>query len=158
MRRWRWTSAVMVSGITGLMAVGTGQAEPAAPPSTPEAVVRQAVLANERCDLEGIAQLFLKDPDIVSFGIGGLKFVGWTQLEKILQREFQAVSRVEIAIKDLKVWAHGEVAWFVMELDYTRVLPDPIQEKRMLLKLRETGVLEKRDGRWLFHSWHESTR
>jgi len=158
MRHWRWELVVMVSGIAGLAAVGAVWAEPAVPPSTPEAVLRQAVLANERRDLEEIAQFFVKDPDVVSFGIGGLKFVGWTQLEEILRREFQEVSRLEIAIKDLKVWTRGEVAWFAMALDYTRVLPDPIKEKRMLLKLRETGVLEKRDGRWLLHSWHESIR
>ena len=158
MRYWRQALVVMASGIVGLAAVGTVGAEPAVPPSTPEAVVRQAVLANERRDFEGLAQLFLKDPDIVSYGIAGLKFVGWTQLEEVLQSEFQEVSRLEIVIKDLKVWTRGEVAWFVMELDYTRILPDPPKEKRMLLKLRETGVLEKRDGRWLFHSWHESFR
>ncbi len=158
MEHWRWDLAVMVSGLAGLAAVGTVWAEPSAALSTPEAVIRQAVLANERRDLEGMAQLFLKDPDIVSFGIGGLKFVGWTQLEEILQIEFQSVSRLEIMIKDLKVWTRGEVAWFVMELDYTRVLPGRNGETRMLLELRETGVLEKRDGRWLFHSWHESPR
>lgn len=158
MRHWRWDLAVMVAGIVRLAAVGTVWAEPAGPSSTPEAAVRQAVLANERRDLEGLAQLFLKDPDIVSFGIGGLKFVGWTQVDQVFQSEFQSVSRLEIAIKDLKLWTRGEIAWFVMELDYTRVLPGPNGETRMLLKLRETGVLEKRDGRWLFHSWHESTR
>ena len=158
MRRWRWSLAVMVSGIAGLAAVATVRAESVAPPSTPEAVVRESVLANERRDLEGMARLFLKDPDIVSFGIMGLKFVGWAQLEQILRNEFQSVNRLEIAIKDLKVWIRGEAAWFAMELDYTRVLPGPNGETRMLLKLRETGVLEKRDGQWLFHSWHESTR
>ena len=125
MRYWQWVGAVLALGIAGLAAVGTVQAEPSAPPSTPEAVVRQAVLANERCDLEGMAQFFLKDSDIVSFGIRGLKFVGWPQLEQILRNEFQSVSRLEIAIKDLKVWTRDEVAWFAMELDYTRVLPGP---------------------------------
>jgi uncharacterized protein (TIGR02246 family) len=158
MKRWRWALPVLMTGIAGLAAVGTVRANPSVPPSTPEAVLRESVLANERRDLEGMAQLFLKDSDIVSYGIKGLKFVGWTPLEQILRSEFQSVSRLEIAIKDLKVWTRGEVAWFVMELDYTRVLPGPNGETRMLLKLRETGVLEKRDGRWLFHSWHESTR
>ena len=158
MRHWRWDLAVMVSGVAGLAAVGTVRAEPVTPPSMPEAVVRESVLANERRDLEGMASLFLKDPDIVSYGIMGLKFVGWTDLEQPLRAEFQAVKRLEIAIKELKVWTRGDVAWFSMELDYTRVLPGPQGETRMLMELRETGVLERRDGRWLFHSWHESFR
>ena len=155
MRQGMGSLVVMASFWAGL---GAASAEPAVVLSTPEAVVRESVLANERRDLEGMARLFLKDPDIVSYGIMGLKFVGWPQLEAILRTEFQSVIRLEIAIKELKVWTRGEVAWFSMELDYARILPGPQGETRMLLELRETGVLEKRDGQWLFHSWHESTR
>lgn len=155
MRQGVWSLVVMASFFAG---TGTVSAEPAVALSTPEAVVRESVFANERRDLEGMARLFIKDPDIVSYGIMGLKFVGWPQLEAILRTEFQSVTRLEIAIKELKVWTRGDVAWFSMELDYTRILPGPQGETRMLMELRETGVLEKRDGQWLFHSWHESTR
>lgn len=155
MRHGVWSLVVMASFLTG---PGMASGEPVAPLSTPEAVVRESVLANERRDLDGMARLFLKDPDIVSYGVMGLKFVGWPQLEAILRTEFQTVARLEIAIKELKVWTRGDVAWFSMELDYARILPGPQGETRMLLELRETGVLEKRDGQWLFHSWHESSR
>ncbi len=155
MRHGVWSLVVMASFFAGQ---GMASGELAAPLSAPEAVVRESVLANERRDLEGMARLFLKDPDIVSYGIMGLKFVGWAQLEAILRTEFQSVARLEIVIKELKVWTRGDVAWFSMELDYARVLPGPQGETRMLLELRETGVLEKRDGQWLFHSWHESPR
>ena len=155
MRHGVLSLAVMAAFFTGQ---GMAAGGPATLPSTPEAVVRESVLANERRDLEGMARLFLKDPDIVSYGITGLKFVGWAQLEPVLRSEFQSVARLEIAVKELKVWTRGEVAWFAMELDYTRILAGPNGETRMPLKLRETGVLEKRDGQWLFHSWHESTR
>ena len=155
MRHGVWSLVVMASFFAGQ---GMASGELAAPLSTPEAVVRESVLANERRDLEGMARLFLKDPDIVSYGIMGLKFVGWPQLEAVLRTEFQSVARLEIVIKELKVWTRGDVAWFSMELDYARVLPGPQGETRMLLELRETGVLEKRDGQWLFHSWHESPR
>lgn len=150
-----WSLVVMASFFAGQ---GLASGEPAAPLATPEAVVRESVLANERRDLEGMARLFLKDHDIVSFGIMGLKVVGWAQLEQILRSEFQSVNRLEIAVKELKVWTRGDVAWFAMELDYTRILPSPQGETRTLLELRETGVLEKRDGQWFFHSWHESPR
>lgn len=155
MRHGVWSLVFMASFFAGQ---GLASGEPAAPLATPEAVVRESVLANERRDLEGMARLFLKDPDIVSYGVMGLKFVGWAQLESVLRAEFQSVARLEIALKELKVWTRGDVAWFSMELDYTRVLPGPQGETRMLLELRETGVLEKRDGQWLFHSWHESSR
>jgi uncharacterized protein (TIGR02246 family) len=152
-----WILAFLVFGIVEVAVVEAVRAEPNELP-TPESVIRQAVLANERRDLEGMAQFFLKDPDIASYGIGGLTFVGWDGLEQTLRNEFQSVARLEIVIKDLKIWTREYVAWFAMELDYTRVLPSPTGETRMKLQLRETGVLEKRDGQWLFHSWHESTR
>ena len=149
--------ALLVCGLIEFARLGTVRAEPTEP-STPETVIRQAVLANERRDLEGMAQLFLKDADVESFGIAGLKFVGWNDLEQVLRTEFQSVSQLQIEIKDLKVWRRQDVDWFAMELDYIRVLSHDSGGTRMKLELRETGVLEKRDGRWLIHSWHESTR
>ena len=74
MRHGVWSLVVMASFFAGQ---GMASGELAAPLSTPEAVVRESVLANERRDLEGMARFFLKDPDIVSYGIMGLKFVGW---------------------------------------------------------------------------------
>jgi len=153
----RWILAFLVFGIVEGAVVEAVRAGPNELP-TPESVIRQAVLANERRDLEGMAQFFLKDPDIASYGIGGLKFVGWNDLAQTLRSEFQSVARLEIVIKDLKIWTREHVAWFAMELNYTRVLPSPTGETRMKMELRETGVLEKRDGQWLLHSWHESTR
>jgi hypothetical protein len=149
--------AFLVLCAAELAVVGVLRAE-TPEPLTPESVLREAVLANERRDLEGMVQFFLKDPDIESYGIGGLKVVGRNELERLLRSEFLSVSGLEIAIKALKIWSRENVAWFAMELDYTRVLPTRTGETRMKLELRETGVLEKRDGQWLIHSWHESLR
>ena len=149
--------AFLVLSAIELAVVGVVRAEAPELP-TPESVIRQAVLANERRDLDGLMQFFLKDPDIESFGIGGLKVVGRNELERLMRSEFLSVSGLEIAIKALKIWTRENVAWFAMELDYTRVLPSRTGETRMKLELRETGVLEKRDGQWLMHSWHESLR
>ena len=45
-----------------------------------------------------------------------------------------------------------------MELDYIRYVPTNDSTQRMVLPLRETGVLERRDGRWILVAWHESSR
>ena len=71
-----------------------------------------------------------------------------------MQEEFDTVNRLEISITELKVWRHGDIAWFSMELNYVRYLG--INSKPMVLPLRETGVLQRRDGKWLLVSWHES--
>jgi hypothetical protein len=149
--------AFLVLSAVELAVVGVVRAEAPEIP-TPESVVRQAVLANERRDIDGMLQFFLIDPDIESYGIGGLKVVGRNELERLMRSEFLSVSALEITIKSLKIWTRENVAWFAMELDYTRVLPGRTGETRMKLELRETGVLEKRDGQWLIHSWHESLR
>jgi len=73
-----------------------------------------------------------------------------------MQQEFESVTRLEIPISDLRVWRRGDVAWFAMELDYIRHVAGQVQP--ISLPLRETGVLEKRNGRWVLVAWHESSR
>ncbi|MBH0182148.1 MAG: SnoaL-like domain-containing protein, partial [Nitrospira sp.] len=64
----------------------------------------------------------------------------------------------EAPITELKVWTKGDLAWFTMEMDYTRYTGEGSAVKRMVLPLRETGVMERRAGRWQLLSWHESFR
>jgi hypothetical protein len=75
-----------------------------------------------------------------------------------MREEFIAVQRLEIPIHELKVWTKGDLAWFTMELDYIRFVGDGPEQKRTVLPLRESGVLERREGQWVLLSWHESFR
>jgi hypothetical protein len=75
-----------------------------------------------------------------------------------MRAEFQSVHKLELPITYLQVWQKGEVVWFAMELDYIRYLNAEDPNQRMILPLRETGVLERRDGRWILVAWHESSR
>jgi len=50
------------------------------------------------------------------------------------------------------------VAWYAMEIDYIRTVKTGNDSKQALLPLRETGVLERRNGQWVLLSWHESFR
>jgi hypothetical protein len=84
--------------------------------------------------------------------------VGWQEFEREMREEFAAVQKFEIPIRELAVWRKGDVAWFSMELDYTRYVKEGAEVKRMLLPLRETGVLERRNGQWVMLSFHESFR
>ncbi|MCE3224895.1 MAG: exported protein of unknown function, partial [Nitrospira sp.] len=69
-----------------------------------------------------------------------------------------AVSKLELPITYLQVWRKGDIAWFAMELDYIRYLSRADSSQRMVLPLRETGVLERRRGAWILITWHESIR
>ncbi len=127
---------------------------------SPRQVIEAVVQANENRDYEGMARLMAHDDGIVNYTIAGRKYVGWQELEKDLKDEFRTVERLEIPIHELKVWVHEDkgYAWFSMEIDYIRFVGKGSKQFKNLLRLRETGILEKRNGEWILVSWHESKR
>lgn len=130
----------------------------AAEPSDPESAIRRMVRANAEKDLPTLSRLMAHDADIISYGVAGRKYVGWPELEQGMREEFVNAQKLEIPIKELRVWTKGDLAWYAMELDYIRYVIDGTDLKRTVLPMRETGVLERRDGRWQLLSWHESFR
>ena len=130
----------------------------AADTNSPEDVLRGLVQANADKDLATLSRLIAHDGDIISYTIEGRKYVGWDELARDLQEEFELVARLEIPIIELTVWTRGETAWFAMELDYIRYIGQGTNQRRTVLPLRETGVLERRTGSWVLISWHESSR
>jgi ketosteroid isomerase-like protein len=130
----------------------------AADSNTPEDVIRLLVRANAEKDIATLSKYMVHDADVVGYTIGGRKYVGWPAFEREMKDEFDAVTKLEIPITELKVWQKGDVAWFSMELDYIRYVGAGAGQSRMSLPLRETGVLEKRNGRWMLHVWHESSQ
>ena len=84
--------------------------------------------------------------------------MGWPNLERDIKEEFEKVAALDLPISELKVWSKGDIGWYTMELDYVRVLGQGPGQERAVLPLRETGVLERRNGQWILLSWHESFR
>jgi hypothetical protein len=125
-------------------------------PLTPEEVIRLLVQANATKDLATISQYMVQDPDVVGYTIGGRKYIGWPSLKEAMEEEFRAANRLEISITDLRVWQRDDVAWFAMGLNYIRYTGEGPNQSRVMLPLRETGVLERRNGKWMLHVWHES--
>jgi ketosteroid isomerase-like protein len=123
-----------------------------------EATVRALVRANSEKDLATMSKLMAHDADIVSYSIGGRKYVGWPDLERDIKAEFANATALDLRISELKVWSKGDIGWYTMELAYGRILGQGPDQQRTVLPLRETGVLERRDGQWVLLSWHESFR
>ena len=123
-----------------------------------ETTVRALVRANAEEDLPAMSKLMAHDADITSYTIGGRKYVGWSDLERDIKEEFANVASLDLPISELKVWSKGDIGWYTMELDYVRVLGQGPDQQRAVLPLRETGVLERRNGQWVLLSWHESLR
>ena len=126
-------------------------------PETPEDVLRALVRANAERDLASMELWMARDSDTIGYTVGGRKYIGWPDFARDLQQEFHSVERLEIPISDLNVWTRGDIAWFTMELDYIRYTRNTTNSK-IVIPLRETGVLERRNGRWILVAWHESSR
>src|SRR5215472_12007075 len=145
--------AVLSVGHTTMAAISL-----AADNQTPEATIRALVRANVEKDMSTLSRLMAHDVDIISYSVGGRKYVGWPDLERDVQEEFDSASKLDIRITELKVWTKGEIAWFTMEVNYIRTVTRGTEQQRASLPLRETGVLERRNGQWVLLSWHESFR
>ena len=130
----------------------------ASEPADPESAVRRLVRANAEKDLPTLSRMMAHDADIISYGVAGRKYVGWPELEQGMKEEFLNAQKLEIPIKELTVWTKRDLAWYAMELDYIRYVMDGTGLQKTVLPMRETGVLERRDGRWQLLSWHESFR
>ncbi|MDF0674967.1 MAG: nuclear transport factor 2 family protein [Nitrospira sp.] len=144
-------------GLTLFMTVPTATIA-SEPSDDPESAIRRMVRANAEKDLPTLSRLMAHDDDIISYAVAGRKYIGWTELEKGMRDEFVNSQKIEIPIHELTVWTKGDVAWYAMELDYIRYVADGPALKRTVLPMRETGVLERRNGIWQLLSWHESFR
>ncbi|SLM48828.1 conserved protein of unknown function [Nitrospira japonica] len=142
----------------GAILVHSSGRHAAAEEHSPEAAIRAMVRANAEKDMAALSRLMAHDSDIISYTIGGRKYVGWPDIERDMLEEFGSAAELDLPIRELKVWTKGDLAWYTMELDYIRTVVQDQKSQRALLPLRETGVLERRDGQWVLLSWHESFR
>lgn len=122
----------------------------------PESVIRLLVHANANKDLETMKRFMGQDPLAIGYTIGGRKFVGWDEFARVMKEEFASVLNLQIPITHLQVWQRENVAWFAMELDYIREVATTQGSAETTIPLRETGVLERRNGQWVLVNWHES--
>lgn len=125
-------------------------------PATPEALIRAMFHANETRSMPDLERLVSQDGDMIGYSVGGRKYVGWAELKREMLQEFETVTRLDIPVKEIHVWERGDLAWFTTEVDYIRYEGTGEHARKMVLPLRESGVLERRQGRWVLVQWHES--
>jgi hypothetical protein len=150
--RWNWLF------FTTILSIFSASFASAHESLNPETTLRLLVQANAERDLTTMSQYMSHDADAIGYTIDGRKYIGWPALEADMRSEFDSVVKLEIPITNLHFWRKGDIAWFAMELDYIRYTNLDDLTHRMVLPLRETGVMERRDGRWILVAWHESTR
>ena len=144
----------VLSAIVMLASVSSGRA---ADDQSAEATVRALVRANAEKDMETMSRLMAHDADITSYTIGEENTSAGATLKGTWRRSSnqrppskshpgtQSVDerRSSLVCHGSRLHPHGH---------------DRQPAAARLLPLRETGVLERRDGHWVLLSWHESFR
>ena len=107
-------------------------------------------------DIDILSSLMAHDEDMVNFGTDKVEhWVGWESLKETYMKQWQAFENPEITMKDqvVKISRSGTVAWYSMFLDFKVTFRG---ETVQWEGARTTGVLEKRDGRWVIVQFHNS--
>lgn len=109
--------------------------------------------AYKKRDLNAALSFWAPDPDLVVIGSGGdEKGVGLAQLAESLKRDGSQGEVLKIGVKDFLVSKSGVVAWFSADITFHVRVP----EREFDLTGRLTGVMEYRNGKWLWVQMHFS--
>ncbi len=110
--------------------------------------------AYKKKDLKGVLSFWAPDPDIMVLGSGAdEKGFGVERFVESLKRDWKQAEITSIGVKDFQVSAAGVVAWFGANLTFNF----KIKDEESALPGRLTGVMEKRNGKWLWVQMHFST-
>jgi ketosteroid isomerase-like protein len=107
-------------------------------------------------NLELFSKLIAHDPDMVSFGTDSAeRWVGYESFENAMKKQFESVEVSKGTSRERVIVVHksGEVAWLSCLWDWTGKAQG---ESFALAGMRVTGVLEKRNGNWVFVQVHAS--
>ncbi|MBI4553430.1 MAG: nuclear transport factor 2 family protein [Candidatus Latescibacteria bacterium] len=121
-----------------------------------KSVVDQFEQVWETEDMELLSKIMAHDADMVNYGSDAAEhFVGWEALKEAVEKMFPSLENTKITVKDqvIKVHPSGNVAWFSEVWDWDLVIEGkPVHSEGQ----RFTGVLEKRNGQWVFVQFHNS--
>ena len=110
--------------------------------------------AYKKRDLQGVLSFWAPDPDITVIGSGeDEKGIGLDQFAASLKRDWAQAEITAIGVKDFRVSSAGCVAWFGADLTFNFLAGC----KESAVPGRLTGVMERRNGKWLWVQMHFST-
>ena len=121
-------------------------------------VIRNNIMWALTKDVEMQKDTMARDEDLLIIWTGSTHITrGWKEHEKSfetwLDPRFKAV-RTEVRDLEIHISHSGDVAWFFANLD--DVVSWEGKASKFGEGLRWTGVLEKRDGRWVIVQMHAS--
>lgn len=119
-------------------------------------VIQRFFEAIDRQDMEQMERLIAHDAEMVHFGTDAdERWVGWEDLKSSTEDMFETLESYTVSIRNLliRLGPSAQVAWFSLVMDSvveTRAEEVRTEDQRL------TGVLEKRNGRWVFVQSHLS--
>ncbi len=119
-------------------------------------VLEKYAIANENQDMTMIEEIWCPSEQIVSFGtVSNEKLVGWTEIKKAVEKQFGHFSDTFISPRDqiIQVNETGNTAWFSEIINYNFIMDG---EAHSYEGLRYSGVLVKKEGKWLLVQTHMS--
>lgn len=110
----------------------------------------------ETKDLSMFEKITAHDDDMVNFGTDAAEhWVGYEPLKVAVKKQFESFGDTKLKVRDqvIKVNKSGNTAWFSEITDWNITTGG---QKVELKDSRFTGVLEKRDGKWVIVQFHAS--
>lgn len=121
-----------------------------------KAVIEGFFEAMDDQDMDQMERLIAHDTEMVHFGTdAGERWVGWKSLKSSTEDMFETLQSYTVSIRDqgICLGPSEQVAWFSLVMDSVVETRD---EEVHAEDERLTGVLEKRNGRWVFVQSHLS--
>ncbi len=119
-------------------------------------VLSQFIEASQNHDMEMLSKIYAHDDDMVIFGThADERIVGWENLKKVMEEQFDSSGNSTYAVSNqvVKMHSSGKVAWFSEIIDWELEYQG---EQVIILGLRVTGVMEKRNDNWVIVQLHYS--
>lgn len=111
--------------------------------------------AMDRGDMEYALSHMAPDADLVVYGTGAdEKRIGKDQLRSLAERDLDQsdFASQKIVWHSVSVSSDGSVAWVAADVESSAL----VEGRYITFEVRFTGVLERRDGKWLFVQQHQS--
>lgn len=112
--------------------------------------------ARKTKDLDRLSTIIAHDADCIHFGTDAdERWVGWENLKKDTLAQFKAQKNLKVSYRDLRIHISdaGDTAWFSQIVDLEGKSKGGMFD---LTGARFTGVLIRRDEKWLFVQTHLS--
>jgi uncharacterized protein (TIGR02246 family) len=117
-------------------------------------IIKEYYDAWNTLDLDKPAKYYAKDADLVFYDVTPLKYNGWSEYRKGVEKLLSGYSSLKLVPNDdLKIGRAGRVVWTTLTFHLVGTTKDGTKSD---LESRHTAIWVKRQGQWLIVHEHVS--